>query len=301
MPTSTKGKVGNVSQRRYEQLVTQGRDLVEQQTRCQFAIGDAALEIEPLRPLGGAHPDPNAELLTVGQALELFAEDIGIPVSTLESYRWVSARWPTAHRQPKVSHKVHEILASIPDEDQRYAVIADPPRQKRTGERRWTCDAASRLVGRQVKIPVSLQEKVERIHDLAADDGVAATVATDFLRRPTVARKTMDDQTARHVVNRAQIDRAQQAGDVNRRQTPAVERIAETTQFVDLVGACTAFVSSIGRVLPELQGHRFTREERAAVHKGVARVRATVDWIETAADTGNVGLDEGLARLLRGG
>lgn len=46
-------KVGEVSQSRYEQIVAELRDVVEQQTRGQFTIGDRALEIEPLRDRGG--------------------------------------------------------------------------------------------------------------------------------------------------------------------------------------------------------------------------------------------------------
>ena len=50
-------KIGNVSQSCYEQDVSELRDVVEQQTRGQFSIGDRALEIEPMRPRGGANPD----------------------------------------------------------------------------------------------------------------------------------------------------------------------------------------------------------------------------------------------------
>ncbi|NKS56344.1 hypothetical protein GS504_01780 [Rhodococcus hoagii] len=301
MPTEARGRVGNVSRRRYEQLVDQGRDLVEQQTRCQFALGDAALEIEPLHPHGGAHLGPDAELLTVSQALELFADDIGAPYCTIRTYRWVSARWPAAQRQPTVSHHVHRILAAIPDDEERYAAIASPPLQERTGERRWTSDTAKRRVGWRVDTPLTLQEKVERIHDLAADDDVAAAVASDLLRRPAVATKAMTDATARHVVRRARIEQMPRPGDIGCREIPAAEHTPVTTQFIDLVGVCAAFVSGVGRVLPEMRGHRFTTAERAAVHMNVARVRATATWIENAADTGHVGLDEGLARLLRGG
>jgi hypothetical protein len=57
--------------------------------------------------------------------------------------------------------------------------------------------------------------------------------------------------------------------------------------------------------LPALRGSRctadeFTADEQATVHRGAARVRAAVDWLESAVDTGNTSLDEGLARLLRG-
>lgn len=52
--------VGNVSQSRYEQIVAELRDVVEQQTRGQFTIGDRALEIEPMRVPGG-HNDVDPE------------------------------------------------------------------------------------------------------------------------------------------------------------------------------------------------------------------------------------------------
>lgn len=51
--------VGNVSQSRYEQIVSKLRDVVEQQTRGQFTIGDRALEIEPMRPRGGQSAAPH--------------------------------------------------------------------------------------------------------------------------------------------------------------------------------------------------------------------------------------------------
>ncbi len=38
-------KVGNVSPERYEEIVAKARQLVEQQTRTQFDLGDMALEI----------------------------------------------------------------------------------------------------------------------------------------------------------------------------------------------------------------------------------------------------------------
>ncbi|WTB18910.1 hypothetical protein OG293_38280 [Streptomyces sp. NBC_00829] len=47
--TEVAEKVGSVSQSRYGQIVADLRDVVEQQTRGQFTIGDRALEIEPMR------------------------------------------------------------------------------------------------------------------------------------------------------------------------------------------------------------------------------------------------------------
>ncbi|WUE10332.1 DUF6192 family protein [Nonomuraea sp. NBC_00507] len=143
-------------------------------------------------------------------------------------------------------------------------------------------------------------KKIERIHDLARDEAVAVRVATDLLRRPQVASRTMLDDTAKHMVNRAQVDHAHQAGHVARQRTPALPCIEHSRDFLELIGACAAFVSAIGRVVPGLHGHQFTTDERAAVARNVARVRATADWIESAVESGEVSIDEGLARLLQG-
>lgn len=72
--TEENEKVGSVSQSRYEQIVAELRDVVEQQTRGQFTIGDRALEIEPMRQRGG----PVGERKwTDEQSLARLADDIG--------------------------------------------------------------------------------------------------------------------------------------------------------------------------------------------------------------------------------
>ncbi|WP_218952138.1 DUF6192 family protein [Amycolatopsis anabasis] len=290
-------KIGNVTKRRYNQLVREGRQLVEQQSRAQWKLGDAALEIEPIRDRDGEHAIADEELYSVSEALELFAEDIGAAATTIKKYRYTSARWPEDQRRSGVSHTIHQVLGKL---DERFEVIDDPPMHERSGERRWTVDAARRVVGWRVRDPESTQEKIDKIHDLAADDAVAGVVATDFLRRPNVASKAMRDATARGRVNWAQVEHSRQAGEIVRQRTPALEQIERSEQFVELVGACSAFVASVGRTLPTLRGHKFSTPERETVHRNVARVRTTADWIETAVDTGEVSLDEGLARLLRG-
>ncbi|WP_455551140.1 DUF6192 family protein [Amycolatopsis azurea] len=269
-------KIGNVTQHRYDQSLAEAREAVEFKTRAQFRIGGLALVVEPLRPHGGSAGEAE-ELMTVSEALRRFADDIGPAYSTVKSYRWVSARWPDKRlrRQHRtVSHTVFRTLAAITDPDERARVLAEPPVD------RWTPDAAKRVVDWAVDTPSSPQEKINRIHDLAADDDVAAAVATDLLRRPEVASRAMTDSTARHVVNRAQIDHAHQAGEIARQRTPAIENLAHSSEFVDLVGACSVFVASVGRVLPTLRGQpvqqgrtRHGRHERRprAQHGGLDR------------------------------
>lgn len=293
--------VGSVSRERYDELVKLGRDWVATMSAAQWQVGDAAGEIEPMRSYGGANPFGKDDLFTVSEAIRMFAEDIGLAYSTVRDYRWVASRWPKQHRRADVSHTIHKILASIPDEQERFEAVNNPPPYPRGGPPRWTHDSAKRVVGWKVDSPQNIQEKVEAIHDLATDDSVAAVVTTDFLRRPAVATKAMADDTARHAVNEAQFDRfRQQAQYVHEEAAPQLQRMEHSTQFMDLVAACAQFVATAGRIVPNLKGERYDDAERDTIERGLSRVRAAADWIENAVTRGEVDLDEQLEKLLKG-
>ncbi|WP_020124000.1 DUF6192 family protein [Streptomyces canus] len=49
-----------------------------------------------------------------------------------------------------MSFTVHRILASVVDEDERWAAIEEAPFNPRTGARQWTPDGAKRVVGQRV-------------------------------------------------------------------------------------------------------------------------------------------------------
>ena len=189
--TEATEKVGNVSQSRYEQIVAELRDVVEQQTHGQFTIGDRALEIEPLRPQGGI---PNPEW-TVKQNLLRLAGDIGVTFSTVKNARWTTSRWPKEHRQKDVSFTVHRILGQIEDEEERFGAVKNTA----PGKTRWSPDDAKRRVGWRVESPETPQEKITEIHHLAQDEEIAATVTTDFLKRPQVAAKVSPENKVRAV------------------------------------------------------------------------------------------------------
>ncbi|MEU3282798.1 DUF6192 family protein [Streptomyces antibioticus] len=329
--TEATEKIGNVSQSRYEQIVAELRQVVEQQSQGSFTIGDRALEIEPIRPRGGV---ADAQW-TVRQSLMRLAEDIGLTFRRVESARLTASHWPKEHRQPGISFTIHRTLARIEDEEERFAALRTPP----AGRTRWTPDEAKRRVGWRVDNPETPQEKITEIHHLARDEEVAATVTTDFLKRPQVAAKlspenkaraveeftrdeaaattaatnllrrpdiafkAMNDDTARSQVNQAQVERSRQAREDFERTSPvapAVRHIDHTTEFLDLVTACHAFVAAAGRTVPGLRDRTLGDDERTLVHQNIAKVRATLDWIETAVDTGKVDVDDELARLLRG-
>jgi len=329
-------RVGNVTLERYQQLVAESRELVGQVARAQFSLGDKALEIEPMRPQGGSMPNGTDDLFTVDESLTMFAEDIGVATATVKDWRWTASRWPAARRKDRVAFGIHRILASISDERRRWAAIGDPPFNQRTGQRRWTYDGAKRLVGQRVEHPVTVEEKVMAVADLIRDDAVAGQVAgdllrrpavtahvpaeekvrvveelarddhvarqvtADLLRRPAVAREVMRDDTARMLVNRAQFDNSEQAREAVRERTPAVRKIEHTIEYLDLVGSCHGYVAALGRLIPRLRGQEFSEDEREAVRRGIAKVRAATDWLEAAVDSGEFTLDEQLARLLKG-
>lgn len=77
-------RVGNVSRSRYEELVAEARELVEQVVKAQFGLGDPALGIEPMRPVGGSVTEGSEDLFTVEESSQMFADDIGVALSTVE-------------------------------------------------------------------------------------------------------------------------------------------------------------------------------------------------------------------------
>ncbi|MGW0583309.1 DUF6192 family protein [Streptomyces sp. NPDC002920] len=302
MPTST--KVGSVSRARYEEIIAEDRKLVEVDSKIQFKIGDRALEIEPMRPHGGSSPATGEELLGVQETLELYAEDIGVPYNQVRLNRQTASKWSAEDRIAGVSFEIHRILEKL---DDRFDRIQNPPQHPRDGVPRWTQDAAKRQVGWRVDNPQTPQEKVEAIHDLAVDDQVAARVATDFLRRPSVAFQAAGDDTARHLFNKAQTDRWHQAdeaepvpGRPENPVAPVVRQLDRTIDFLDLIGACHKFVAATGRLVPQTRGRRLSEDEREVIHRNVDRVRATCEWIVPAVDSGHLDMDEELAKLLRG-
>lgn len=139
--------VGSVTRQPYDELVELGRGWVAEMSAVQWRLGDAAGEIEPMRARGGVNPSGSEELFTVSEALRMFAEDVGLAYTTVRDYRWVASRWPKEHRRADVSHTIHKILASIPDEKERFEAVASPPAHPRGGPARWTHDSAKRIVG----------------------------------------------------------------------------------------------------------------------------------------------------------
>lgn len=344
--------IGHVSRERYEQILAGDRDRVVRMSGDQFTIGDHALEIEPMRQPGGSRPADSDEPGTYA-SLEIYANDIGLSFNTIRTYRFTASRWPVEQRRDGVSFKIHQILAYLTDDAERFEAIATPPFDPSAQCHRWTADLAKTRVGNKPSKPATVPQKVTAVHDLAQDDEVAAQVAADMLRRPAVAKKVMADDharhmvnkaqtvqqkaevvheltedetvaaqvasdvlrrpevaarvvaddTTRHIVNKAQTDRSRQQAESFRRDNPVgrtVRKIERTEEFLDLIGAFHKFVSACSKEVPKLRDRHLSDHEQAVLAQNVARVRATLDWVETAASTGQVDMDEELTRLLRG-
>lgn len=71
-------------------------------------------------------------------------------------------------------------------------------------------------------------------------------------------------------------------------------------EFSDLIAVCQGFIAGAARLVPKLRGHEFTDTQTKVLENHLEKIRATADWVETAAATGQVDLDEQLAQLLRG-
>ncbi|MFE3881834.1 DUF6192 family protein [Streptomyces lydicus] len=117
--------------------VRRGHRLTQSRSALQFQLGDLVIDVLT------RHSHGHGE---VTQAIELLAHQIGISANTLRDYYQVAMHWPEAKRRSDVCWTVHSILSHHPD---RFKMIKAPPVDPRTGERRWTCDAAKRALGRQ--------------------------------------------------------------------------------------------------------------------------------------------------------
>ncbi|MFC7387169.1 DUF6192 family protein [Sphaerisporangium rhizosphaerae] len=131
-------KIGNVTQRRFDEMVDQASDMVRKIGVYQFAMGDMALEIEPMRPPRTGRNEG------VRASMRLFAEEIGESVGTVLTWRWVANAWPADQRCEDASYTVHRVMASHPD---RFMLVREPPLAWR-GRRRWTEETAAKAVGR---------------------------------------------------------------------------------------------------------------------------------------------------------
>ncbi|MFC7924611.1 DUF6192 family protein [Streptomyces cinereoruber] len=302
------------SDRQWTRYVKQGRELVEETSSLQFRLGDLTLKmVENRGPGGGAHG--------VFVVMDRFADEIGINVDTLLGYRKVSSEWPPEERVPGVSWSIHRALAALPD---RFEVIRQPPK----GRDRWTEDLALSRAGRLPNRPLTKAEKLDRVRTLMREDENASEAVEELIRRPDVAHKVMANPSNQRILYRAHHEQRQQAAAARftaaqerepeevdeveeetfgaeapepRLREPAVDYQRAHSEALELIGTGTAFLVDLQRMIPGLHVAEFTEREVRAVLDNHRRIRAALDWCDSALSTGDKTMDEELARILSEG
>lgn len=83
---------------------------------------------------------------------------------------------------------------------------------------------------------------------------MAAETAPGLLHRTGVAFKAMTDDRVRQSANHAQVEQGRRAREEYGRTSelaPVIRHFEQTAEFLDLVGACHAFVATTNRVIPD--------------------------------------------------
>lgn len=113
---------------------------------AQFALGDMASEIEPMRSVGGSMPNGTDDLVTVAESLQLFADDIGVERRTVEDWRYTANRWPKERRKEGVFTETLSLVIATqhnrtPPEPLGVRVLQERPgaydRERGPGRRGW--------------------------------------------------------------------------------------------------------------------------------------------------------------------
>ena len=300
--------------RQWARYVRQGRDLVSEETRIQFALGDLTLKMVEQRGNGVAHG--------VFQVMDRFADQISANLNTLFTYRHVAIAWPPEERIPGVPFSVHKALDALGD---RFEVIHHPP----DGSDRWTENAALSAAGRAPHRPLTKAEKLDRVRVLVREDENASEAVEEMIRRPDVAHKVMSDPSNQRILYRAHHEQRVEAANARfaaahepqdedqyeaevadeveedrreiQRREPTVDYQRASAEVLELLGSGTSFLVDLQRMIPDMHVTEFTEREVRAVLDNHRRIRAALDWCDSALSTGDTSMDEGLARILSEG
>ncbi|WP_275463757.1 DUF6192 family protein [Streptomyces noursei] len=273
-------------------LIRRGQRLVGSESATQFDLGDMGLEMVPLPPKGKRLPRKAYKRLAD------FAEEVGLEFERFEEYRIVAGAWPKENRNKSVCWTVHSILSRHHD---RFMMIRNPPVYRKTGQKRWTCDAARRAVGWKTQIPENIEERVRQVQDILDDEEVAVEVIErTMMTRPRVVHRVAEKPHVRETFTRAQTKAIREAHEETKAR-PEVRKLDEEQEVFTVLGLCSAFASGIGRTLPGLHLAELSEDSKGAIRDGLQRVTAAVDWTEHVLQTGKTDMDRELRRILAGG
>ncbi|MFE7607055.1 DUF6192 family protein [Streptomyces celluloflavus] len=290
--------------RQWVRFVKQGKDLVEEESQVQFRLGDLTLKMVPVQ-----RPGANNQR-GVFPVLDRFADEIGINVHTLLTYRHTATAWPPEHRAPGLSWSIHRALDACGD---RFEVIINPPQ----GITKWTEDKALSYAGRLPHRPLTKAEKLDRVRVLLDQDENAAEAISELIKRPDVAHRVMSNDANKRILYRAHHEQRMEAAGSRlaaayeeeteegeettrevRRREPVVDYTRASSEVLELIGMGTSFLVEMQRLIPELHVAEFTDREVRAILDNHRRIRAALDWCDTVVATGDKTMDEELARIL---
>jgi hypothetical protein len=153
----------------------------------------------------------------------------------------------------------------------------------------------------------------------------AVGAVEEMIRRPDVAHKVMASPSNQRILYRAHHEQRLQAAaerftaaqargeepdeETGQEQTaapskqrePAVNYQRASREVLELIGSGTAFLVDLQRMIPNLHVGEFTDREIRAVLDNHRRIRAALDWCDSALATGDKSMDEELARILSEG
>ncbi|MFD3539623.1 DUF6192 family protein [Streptomyces sp. NPDC058662] len=291
MAPSPAAEMATESPYEWGDLVEEGRRVTGSETSSQFKLGDLGLIVAPLPPKGTRLRMKDYKLLAA------FAEDIGQDSKRFEEYRVVAGAWPKAKRNRNVCWTVHSYLARHPD---RFIMINNPPPLRGSGEKRWTCNAALRVLGWKTSgAPETTEEKLRQVEELLDDEQVAAEAVERVMRSEAVVRRVAAKPHVRESFNRAQTEEIRTAHAATR-ERPEVQRLDEQAEVLTVLGLCQSFAHGIGRTLPGLHLAELSADSKDAIRDGLERVSAAVEWTEHVLQTGSTDMDAQLRRLIAG-
>lgn len=117
-----KPKQEQAQPRSWEVIVAEAREVVQAMAENertvvsghQWRIGDLVLEAVPVGTRGQTRTSQGQERYACEQVRRL-AEEIGLPYSRAQHYRWTANRWPAEKREPRCAFSLHQGLRGRPD------------------------------------------------------------------------------------------------------------------------------------------------------------------------------------------
>lgn len=113
---------------------------------------------------------------------------------------------------------IHQALAAICDDEERFEAIKAPPLDERTGKRCWTPRISRQRVGYHGPGRRRRRRRSRRCTTWSPKKPLPPMWQRFLRRRFSVAFKVMTDDTARHQVNHAQVEQSRQPREAHEQQ-----------------------------------------------------------------------------------